>query len=154
MAALHHVGLVVADLDRSLAFYVGALGLTLAIEPGGPGGGVDVDAALQLTGVRLRGAWLAAGATFLELLQFDAPTSPGVTAPHTIGAQHLSFEVSDIRAERARLEALGVAFVNDIRVVDSGRMAGLRTCYFLDPDGIRVELIEIAAGPLGSPSAP
>jgi glyoxylase I family protein len=37
-----------------------------------------------------------------------------------------------------------VEFYSDVNVVDDGPLAGWRWCYFSDPDGLALELVEIA----------
>jgi hypothetical protein len=52
--------------------------------------------------------------------------------------------VDDIAAKKAELEAKGVKFYSDVNVVDEGPLAGWRWVYFADPDGLSLELVEIA----------
>jgi catechol 2,3-dioxygenase-like lactoylglutathione lyase family enzyme len=61
-----------------------------------------------------------------------------------MGAAHVCFKVADIRATKAAMEAAGVEFYSDVNVVDEGPLAGWRWCYFSDPDGLALELVEIA----------
>ncbi len=61
-----------------------------------------------------------------------------------LGAAHVCFRVSDVRATKAALEARGVTFYSDVNVVDSGPLAGWRWVYFSDPDGMALELVEVA----------
>jgi catechol 2,3-dioxygenase-like lactoylglutathione lyase family enzyme len=63
---------------------------------------------------------------------------------HHLGAAHVCFKVEDIRAKKAELEAKGVEFYSEVNVVDEGPLAGWRWCYFSDPDGLALELVEIA----------
>jgi len=37
-----------------------------------------------------------------------------------------------------------VTFYSDVNVVDEGPLAGWRWCYFSDPDGLALELVEVA----------
>jgi hypothetical protein len=52
--------------------------------------------------------------------------------------------VDDVRAKKAELEGHGVRFYSDVNVVDEGPLAGWRWVYFSDPDGLALELIEVA----------
>jgi hypothetical protein len=61
-----------------------------------------------------------------------------------MGAAHVCFLVDDVRAKKAELEAKGVQFYTDVNVVDEGPLAGWRWVYFSDPDGLALELVEIA----------
>jgi hypothetical protein len=42
------------------------------------------------------------------------------------------------------LESKGVAFYSDVNVVDEGPLAGWRWVYLSDPDGLALELVEVA----------
>ena len=63
---------------------------------------------------------------------------------NTLGAGHVCFQVDDVRAAKAELEAKGVEFYSDVNVVDEGPLAGWRWVYFPDPDGLPLELVEVA----------
>jgi catechol 2,3-dioxygenase-like lactoylglutathione lyase family enzyme len=146
MKGQHHVGITVSDLDRSIAFYTGVLGLELASEPtpvfDDPGLGTGVG----VPGAALRCVLLRLGDGLLELLQYTAPASP-VDTPlpqNALGAQHIAFHVDDVAARKSELEAAGVTFLSAINVVDEGVLAGWRWVYFTDPDGNALELVEVA----------
>ena len=146
MRRQHHVGLTVSDLERSIDFYCGTLGLELASEPSpvfddpALGTGVGIDGAV------LRCVLLKLGDGLLELIQYLQPPSP-IVAPlpqNALGAQHVAFVVDDAAAEKTRLEREGVEFLSDVNVVDDGTLAGWRWVYFNDPDGNALELVEVA----------
>ena len=69
---------------------------------------------------------------------------------HQLGPEQLPrsrprvLPVEDVRARKAELEAKGVQFYTDVNVVDEGPLAGWRWVYFSDPDGLALELVEIA----------
>jgi hypothetical protein len=48
----------------------------------------------------------------------------------------------DIEGERVRLEQAGVHFHTPIRTVEDPGKTPWRWCYFRDPDGICVELVQ------------
>jgi catechol 2,3-dioxygenase-like lactoylglutathione lyase family enzyme len=146
IGGVHHTGIIVSDLERSIDFYHGVLGLAFANEPSpvfddpalGPGVGVP--------GAALRQVTLKAGDAQLELLEYLAPASP-IDAPmpqNALGSHHVGFRVDDIEASVRELEARGVRFFSTINVVDEGVLAGWRWVYFADPDGITLELMEVA----------
>ena len=60
-----------------------------------------------------------------------------------MGAAHVCFLVEDVPGAKAELEAKGVQFYTDVNVVDDGP-PGWRWVYFSDPDGLALELVEIA----------
>ena len=150
MKGLHHAGITVSDLERSLEFYTGVLGLEVAIGPSPVFDDPALGPAVGVPGAALRCVCLAVGGdTLLELLQYERPASP-VRAPlpqNALGAQHVAFHVDDVRARKRELEARGVTFLSDVNVVDDGVLAGWRWVYFTDPDGNALELVEIADTP-------
>ena len=82
----------------------------------------------------------------LELLEYRTPPSDTEQPlrSHSIGATHVAFQVDDIEAKKAELEAQGIEFFSDVNVVDEGVLAGWRWVYFADPDGYPLELVEVA----------
>jgi extradiol dioxygenase family protein len=57
---------------------------------------------------------------------------------------HVALRVDDAAATKRDLEAQGVTFLSEVNVVDEGVLAGWRWVYLHDPDGITVELVEVA----------
>jgi catechol 2,3-dioxygenase-like lactoylglutathione lyase family enzyme len=98
---VNHVNIVVADMERSLAFYVGLLGLraTFEIELEG----AWIEEVTGLTGVSARCVFVqpAGGGARFELLEYRRPASerarPADSVPSTIGLRHVAFEVDDWR---------------------------------------------------------
>jgi glyoxylase I family protein len=58
------------------------------------------------------------------------------------GSSHLAIRVKEIEAERKRLESLGVEFHAPINVFEETGKPAWKWCYFRDPDGICLELVE------------
>lgn len=146
MNALHHTAITVSNLDRSIDFYCGVLGLALAHEPTEFYSGAGIERALNLPGAKLRIAVVSAGVDRIELLEYAEPPAPAERAApgNTRGAAHLAFLVEDIEARKAELEAKGITFFSEVNTNAEGPLAGWRWVYFSDPDGIPLELIEIA----------
>lgn len=144
---IHHVGLVVSDLDRSIYFYHDILGLQFANEPTPWFEGPELSKGVGVEGASLRqvSLWVDDRST-LELIEYKNPPSRngGPVVNNHIGAAHVCFKVKDIHAKKAELEAAGVTFYTEPNVVDEGPLAGWRWCYFSDPDGLALELVEIA----------
>lgn len=146
MTAVHHVGLTVSDVDASLDFYADLTGGERLgpWDRSGPG----VDRVTGYPGVVVRQAFVRppGGAVLIELLQYVGG-SPVVLDPDNghVGAVHVAITVRDLDAVLARLRAGGVETVSD-PVVVSAPMAGHRCVYVLDPDRVRVELVEPPAG--------
>ena len=143
---LHHTGIIVSDLERAIDFYHGVLGLEFANEPSPVFDDPALGAGVGVPGAALRQVTLLTGDDQLELIEYVAPPSP-VDAPlpqNALGSHHVAFLVDDIGAHKRELEARGVRFLSDVNVVDEGVLAGWRWAYFRDPDGITLELVEVA----------
>ena len=147
LRAIHHTGLVVRDLDRSIYFYHDILDLPFANEPTPWFEGVQLEQGVGVPGAVLRqvSLWVGEHST-MELIEYanrpEASTDP--VPNNYLGAAHVCFKVDDITAKKAELEAKGVKFYSDVNVVDEGPLAGWRWCYFSDPDGLALELVEVA----------
>ena len=147
LTAVHHAGLVVRDLDRSIYFYHDLLGLPFANEPTPWFSGPDLACGVGVPDAKLRqvSLWVGAYST-MELIEYaNRPVTSTAPVPNNhLGAAHICFKVDDIRAAKAELEGKGVPFYSDVNVVDEGPLAGWRWCYFSDPDGLALELVEVA----------
>jgi catechol 2,3-dioxygenase-like lactoylglutathione lyase family enzyme len=143
---VHHTGIIVSDLERSIDFYHGVLGLEFANEPSPVFDDPELGHGVGVPGAALRQVTLKAGDHQVELLEYVAPESPiGTPMPqYALGSHHVGLRVDDIEATKRELEAKGVEFFTDINVVDEGVLAGWRWVYFADPDGITLELVEVA----------
>lgn len=137
---LDNVGIVLADLDAAVAFFV-ELGMEL--EGRADIAGRFADEATGLDGVRCEIAMLRTpdGHGRLELAQYHHPVALGSTAPvpNTVGLHRVMFAVDDIDDVIARLtvEPLGEV----ARYGDSYRL-----CYVRGPEGIIVGLAEELRG--------
>ena len=127
----------VADLDRSLAFYTGSMGMNLFRREDYPTGRFT----LAFVGY---GETEQGGATIELTANWD---QRGYDKGNAWG--HIALGVPDVAAECARLEALGVPIVRP-----AGPMAHLSPqrgepeviAFIEDPDGYRIELIQEVAG--------
>lgn len=150
-----HVGLQVADLDRSVGYYRDVIGLRmlervtrtdayLRVVTGYPD--VTLDIALLEEPV---------SRTLLELLQYrDAPGTPVDPATANSGTGHVCFQVDDVDAIWSRAMAAGFGSVNPPVTPTAGRWVRGRSVYLLDPDGIRVELVQRGPAVSGADAAP
>lgn len=146
ITGVHHRGITVSDLERSIDFYHDVLGLEIVTEPSPLFSGEDLSKGLGVPDASLKLILLKAGDATVELLQYPTPPSP-IDTPlpqNALGAQHIAFLVDDIEATVKALEARGVEFYSPVNVVDDGLLAGWRWVYFSDPDGITLELVEVA----------
>jgi catechol 2,3-dioxygenase-like lactoylglutathione lyase family enzyme len=132
----HHLGITVAELDRSLAFYRDTLDLSVIdrFEVSGDafatGVGIDDAAALFVH--------LDAGDVRLELVSYEpAGEDPAPGALNDTGATHLALGVEDVQAS---YEALPEA-VPTLSAPQT-TASGTTICFLRDPDGNLVELLE------------
>ena len=149
---LSHIGLCVSNLERSLAFYRDALGFRelSALEVSG----VETDRLLELEGVKLRASYLERDAVRVELLCFDAPGSTGPTEPapaNRLGLTHLSLRVDDLDSAIHAVERAGGRGLPHTRV-ESPRFQ-MRAVFVVDPDGLRIELLQAPGDPDALPGA-
>jgi catechol 2,3-dioxygenase-like lactoylglutathione lyase family enzyme len=145
MPVLHHAGMTVSDLDRSLAFWRDALGMQTVVDQESRGG--YFEAIVGEHGVVCRTHHLAfdgQGAR-IELFQFLSPAGgQHRTRPADVGFAHVCVAVDDgLDALLARLVAAGGTPVTPEPVaIDRGANTGGRALYVRDPDGHVLELFE------------
>lgn len=146
---IDHLNIVVADMARSLAFYTGVLGFTRTKEAWLEGEWIE--RIVGLRGVKAHAVFIVppAGEPRIELLQYHAPAGvalPENSQPNTRGLRHFALRVDGIDAMTTKLRAAGVTILGEPTVVPAGVVkhdAGTKTLmYFLDPDGVVVELAE------------
>lgn len=141
--AFSHFGICVSDLERSLAFYCGALGFEEAeTHQIGP----EFAALMEMPDVAVTSQFIRRGTAAIELLAFREPSSFGERARRAVnqlGLTHLSFRVDDVAATAARVVEFGGSVVESSRTtIDLGGTA-LEFLYCTDPDGVRVELMDL-----------
>jgi catechol 2,3-dioxygenase-like lactoylglutathione lyase family enzyme len=139
---IHHVGITVSDMTRSLAFYADLLGGSVdgPYERSGP----RVDAVTGYPGIVVRQAFVVppGGTAVVELLQYDGGSDVVVDPDNGhVGAAHVAVIVTGLDALLARLAARGVPALS-APITLSAPLAGYRAVYVLDPDRVRVELLE------------
>jgi glyoxylase I family protein len=73
-------------------------------------------------------------------LEFFGVKDDGTGGEQAIGFKHLAFEVPDLEAAIAKLQAAGV---QPDPIIDAGKsVPGLRICFFRDPEGNILELMQ------------
>jgi glyoxylase I family protein len=123
MNTVQHIAFNCTDLKRQEQFYTSHFGFrrSRVFNAGTPN---------EFVMLRL-------GATCLELFTADEPAT-GCEQP--VGFKHLAFEVPDIHVAIGKLHADGVE--TDPIIDCSSVVSGLRVCFFNDPDGNRIELMQ------------
>ncbi|HEY0272336.1 MAG TPA: VOC family protein [Chitinophaga sp.] len=125
--SIHHIAIIAGDYARSKAFYTEVLGLTVVREVyREERGSYKLDLALN-------------GQYIIELFSFPDPP-PRPSRPEAQGLRHLALAVTDIEKSVYALHAKGV-ITEPVRV---DPYTGQRFTFFQDPDGLPLELYEIA----------
>ncbi len=143
MPSLHHTGLTVADLDRSLGFWRDALGMEVVMAQEKEGG--YLEAIVGEPGAHVRMAHLAfpGGGPRIELFQYLAPAGGRVSGrPADVGFAHVCVACEDLDGLLGRARAAGGASFGEPVEVDTGANRGGRALYLRDPDGHVVELFQ------------
>ncbi len=125
VSSITHVAIRVKDVERTLDFYAGKLGMREMMR-------LDRDGRLWLLYLRITDT------QFLEVF----PEATGDRAPprEANGLNHLCLEVNSIDQAVAELEAAGVPLASPKKLGADGNMQA----WIEDPDGNRIELMQIA----------
>lgn len=137
---MSHVGISVADIDCSIAFYRDMFGMEQACEVF-PFGGPDFALVMGLAGASGRMCMITGGDVALELFEFAEPQPRAQDPTYPVadhGLSHFGFEVEDIEATYDRLVAAGVVFHCPVTTFPSG----MKATYGRDPDGNVFEIME------------
>ena len=115
---IHHASLVISDLQKSMAFYHGVLGLQQIERPD----------------LGFPGAWLKVGDQQIHLLELDNPDPTTGRPAHGGRDRHVAMTVSSIAEVKEELDKNGLNYT----MSKSGRKA----LFCRDPDGNAIEIIE------------
>ena len=147
-----HLGICVSDLSASGAFYRDALGfeelhgMTVA--------GADAERLLGLSGVKLDALYLRRDGVVIELLAYEAPGPEAEDGPRPMnrtGLTHLSLRVSDLDQALEAVEASGGHVLRDTETRNPGFHTAV--AFVTDPDGTRIELLQMPGDPARLPGA-
>ncbi|MCB5189381.1 VOC family protein [Methylobacillus arboreus] len=111
-----HTGIIVADIQRSRAFYEGLLGF------------VPSDKRPPLS---FEGVWYDIGANQLHLMVVPNPYSDAVLPEHGGRDYHVAFSVDDVMEIKQAFDAAGVEYTMS--------MSGRAALFCRDPDGNALE---------------
>jgi catechol 2,3-dioxygenase-like lactoylglutathione lyase family enzyme len=158
IAGVHHVSFTVSDLDRTVDFYRDLLGMRLVGHKHRQAGDLGValfgaeEEAREAGAAEILIADMELGGTRVEFIQYvRPPTAPYPGDPSVAGSAHIAILTQDIESEFRRLQAAGVRFHTPVRTVHDPGRPEWRWCYFRDPDGICVELVESVETSGGEP---
>jgi catechol 2,3-dioxygenase-like lactoylglutathione lyase family enzyme len=143
VTGFNHSGIVVRDIDRMVSFYRDTLGLSVVREvesiapPEGNHTGIPGSERMLVFVGKPEGEHV------LELVHYRQPVSPeGHLARNQLGASHVCFNVDGLAELHERLTAEGIEFVTPpiYNELPNGDRTGI--CYFRDPEGNWIELVE------------
>jgi catechol 2,3-dioxygenase-like lactoylglutathione lyase family enzyme len=145
MRRLHHIGIPVSNLEKSIAWYSEILGLVA--NKAAPSSGEAISLAVEIPSAEMNVAFLAVGDhLLLELLEYTNPRGIPYTLRNCdVGAVHVCFQVDDILQTYGEMSKIGVKFNHPPIELgeDSGELAGYWFAYFRDPDGVQLELFQL-----------
>ena len=149
IADVLHFSFTVSDIERSVDWYTRVLELQLVHRQrqdneytcklvGIPG------AILEVAQFAVPGVPPARSTHMLELVEYIEPRGRdlGELATNSVGCAHLALMVDDIHERYVRMGAQGVPFRNPPVAITAGANEGGFACYFCDPDGITLELLQ------------
>ena len=146
MSAIHHTGLTVSDLDRSLAFWRDALGMEVVMQQEKQGGYLEAIVCEHGAHVHMAHLAFEPDGPRIELFQYLAPSGgKAELRPADVGFSHVCVLCDDVEVLLARLVEAGGRPFTDVIEVDTGANAGGRCVYLRDPDGHVVELFAKAS---------
>ena len=102
------------------------------------------DAHLKVAQLRVPGETIPLSRHHIELVEYVHPRGEEIPLDtNRTGVGHWAFMVDDIHVEFQRLRNMGVQFKAENPIaIEAGVNKGGYTIYFLDPDGITLELIQ------------
>ena len=125
ITGIAHAAILVHDLDESLDFYCGKLGLKEAFR-------LDRDGKVWLVYLQIKGT------TFIELF----PGGEKKVVDNRPGPPHLCLEVDDIEQTLADLKSRGLEITGAARQGTDGNYQ----YWIYDPDGTKIELMQLMPG--------
>jgi catechol 2,3-dioxygenase-like lactoylglutathione lyase family enzyme len=150
VSSVDTVGMTVADMNRSIAFYTTVL--PFVVESDTEVAGRAWELLQGVFGARLRVVTLRLGDERIELTQYLAARGrpmPPDSRGNDRWFQHVAIIVADMDAAYARLRDHGVAHASTApqRLPDwNPGAAGIEAFYFRDPDGHFLEVLEFPPG--------
>ena len=148
-----HFGICVADPERSMRFYIDLLGFRPVSKL------VVSDASsAQLVGLEdldLHSYFVERDGVRIELLHYVSPGYEDGTIARPMnrrGLTHLALRVEGLAEMLVQIEQAGFEIIKSSQIANPD--LGSAVVYVLDPDGVRVELIEMPGDPgqpLGEP---
>lgn len=149
IADVLHFSFTVSDIERSIDWYTRVLGLSLVHRQRQDNAYTRTlvgmpDAILEVAQFAVPGVLPTRSTHVLELVEYVQPrgVALGVVPTNSVGAAHFALMVTDVHARHARMVEQHVAFRSPPVPITEGVNRGGFTCYFSDPDGITLEMLQ------------
>jgi catechol 2,3-dioxygenase-like lactoylglutathione lyase family enzyme len=143
MPSLHHTGLTISNLERSLRFWRDAMGMTVVVDQEKKGGYLEAIVAEPDAHVRMVHLAFAGEGPRIELFEYITPSAGHhISRPADVGFTHICVACDDLDERLDRLVAAGGTPLSPPAEIDTGVNRGGRGVYLRDPDGHVVELFE------------
>lgn len=142
LKSVHHLNLIVSDMDRTNRFYHETLGLEIALESVIEDSEFSRGADLPDTKLLATFFKLPDNSAMIETFQYLVPSGrkplPLDKKVNDMGWTRLCFQVDDIDRVYEDLKAKGVKYLTDPANIakDHPHFPGVRLCYFLGPDRV------------------
>ncbi len=130
---IDHVGILTNDLEKSVTFYTGVLGFSIAMK-------------MEMAEAGLSAVFVEKTGSKIELMEYRGNNAPrrskGVEIAiggHSIPINdHITFSVDNIEETVNEFKEKGVIFSLEPMELEGG----IKLASFKDPDGVLIELIE------------
>jgi catechol 2,3-dioxygenase-like lactoylglutathione lyase family enzyme len=130
---IDHVGIMTNDLQKSVKFYTGMLGFSIALK-------------MEMAEAGLSVVFVEKDGSKIELMEYRGKNAPKRSKPVEIavGGQsipvndHITFSVDDMEDTVADFKEKGVVFGLEPIQLEGG----MKLASFKDPDGMLIELVE------------
>lgn len=140
-AALHHLGIVVTDLEAATNYYEQNLGMALlSVSPWTTIEGQPLG--LDAHDVKLRWAFMQLGDSVIEIHQFDGASQATPRTTDQPGVGHIALRVTDIHFAHTTLTHAGMTFFSEPMLLDIPGQKGDWWVYGKDPFGVTIELYQ------------
>lgn len=148
IVGIAHIAFSVTEIDRTIEFYTKVLGMKLQAKGREKNDTLGTAIFGTKWGINQQHADIAyavikIGDTNVEFIEYRDPKGqPYHKNPSIAGSAHLAFKVDDIEEMRKKLETAGVEFHSPINDFIKDGKIEWKWCYFRDPDGIILELVQ------------
>ena len=143
ITGFNHTSFTVVDMDKSVKFWTEMLGFKAASIS--PREGRWQEEVTGISGASLLVAHLYGHGHHIEFIQYLAGAIPGAAPqPAVRAAAHVCMETDNIERTWQALMKAGATAQGTISSVTTGDVGGAKAAYIRDPNGILIELLQLA----------